>query len=205
MDALVPLKRLDLAKSRLSERLDPPARARLMRALLDRTLDQAARAPSVGRIVLVSSDERSAEIAAAHGIDWFDDRALPWNDALAAAIAETVRSPDVLILSADLPLVTAADVEQLVAATPARGAAIARARDAGTNAIVMRPAGAIATCFGIQGEHGSAAGHARLAAEAGLEAVIVDLPGLAGDVDSPEDLDELALGAPPALRSLLEP
>src|SRR5581483_10251458 len=44
VDVLVPLKRLDLAKSRLAERLEPEARARLMRALLDRTLRAAAAA-----------------------------------------------------------------------------------------------------------------------------------------------------------------
>src|SRR5690242_20186041 len=176
MDVLVPLKRLDLAKSRLAGHLEPAARARLMRALVDRTLRAAAAAPSVGRIVLVSSDDRSAEIAAAHGVEWFDDRGLPWNEALATATREAVRTEDVLILSADLPLVTSADVETLVAAGPDRGLAIARARDAGTNAVLLRPAGAILTCFGVPG---SAARHAELAAEAGLAAVIVDVPGLA--------------------------
>ena len=188
MDALVPLKRLDLAKSRLAEVLAPAERARLMRALLDRTLREAAAASSLYRLVLVSSDDRSAEIAAAHGIDWFDDRGLPWNEALAAATREAVRSEDVLMLSADLPLVTSEDVEALVAAAPARGVAIARARDAGTNAVLLRPAGAILTCFG---DRGSAAKHSRLAADAGLAAVVVDRPGLATDLDSPEDLAEL--------------
>ena len=191
MDALVPLKRLDVAKSRLQERLEPAERGRLMASLLDRTLRAAAAAPSLERIVLVSSEPSSPELAAAHGIEWFDDRGLPWNDALAAATREAVRSEDVLILSADLPLVATEDVEAFVAAAPARGVAIARARDAGTNALVLRPAGAIATCFGVQGSDGSAAGHARLAVAAGLEAVIVDIPGLAADLDSPEDLDEL--------------
>jgi 2-phospho-L-lactate guanylyltransferase len=193
MDALVPLKRLDLAKSRLQEALAPAERARLMRALLDRTLREAAGAPSLGRLVLVTSDPAGPAIAAAHGIDRFDDRGLPWNEALAVATREAVRSTDVLVLSADLPLVTSDDVEALVAAAPARGIAVARARDAGTNAVLLRPAGAIRTCFG---ERGSAALHARLAAEAGLEAVLVDRPGLATDLDSPADLAELRAALP---------
>jgi len=188
MDVLVPLKRLDLAKSRLDGRLGAGARAVLMRALLDRTLRAAVEAPSLGRVVLVSSEPSGAEIAAGHGIEWFDDGGLPWNAALAAATRQAVSSPDVLILSADLPLVTAVDVEAFVAAAPRRGIGIARARDAGTNAVVLRPAGAIVTCFGV---HGSAAEHARLATEAGLPSVLVDLPGLATDLDTGEDLDEL--------------
>lgn len=203
MDVLVPLKRLDLAKSRLDGLLGPEARAALMRALLERTLREAARAPSIGRTVLVSGDGRSGEIAAAHGIDWFDDRGLPWNEALATAIRETVGSEDVLVLSADLPLVTSADIEAFVAAAPARGLAIARARDAGTNAVLLRPAGAILTCFGAPA---SAAKHAQLAADAGLAAVVVDLPGLATDLDSPDDVREvLRLGVDDELRALLEP
>ncbi len=202
-DVLVPLKRLDRAKSRLGDRLDAAARARLMRALVDRTLAEAARASSVGRLVLVSSDRRSAEIAAAHGIAWFDDRGLPWNEALAAATREAVLSEDVLILSADLPLVTSDDVEALVAAAPPRGLAIARARDAGTNAVLLRPGGAILTCFGVAG---SAAEHVRLAEEAGLRAVIVDRPGLATDLDTSDDLREvLRIGVPGELRGLLDP
>lgn len=194
MDVLVPLKRLDRAKARLEGRLDPEARAGLMRALLERTLAQAAAAPSLGRIVLVTSDPAGDELAAAHGVERFDDSGAAWNDALAAAMRAAVRSDDVLILSADLPLVTSADLEALVAAAPPRGLAIARARDRGTNAVLMRPAGAVATSFGLHGAEGSAAEHARLAAEAGLEAVIVDIPGLAADIDSPEDLAELGAG-----------
>lgn len=203
MHALVPLKRLSDAKSRLSGVLDPDTRARLMRAMLDRTLAEALRAPSVGRVVLVSSEPDAPAIAAAHGIERFDDRGLPWNGALAAAIAETVRSDDVLILSADLPLVSAADVEALIAATPApRGLGIARARDAGTNAVVMRPAGALVTCFGTPV---SSARHAELAAAAGLEPAIVDVPGLALDLDSHDDLREvLRRGLPEALRAVLD-
>ena len=40
VDALVPLKRLDYAKTRLASVLDPPTRVRVMRALLDHTLEQ---------------------------------------------------------------------------------------------------------------------------------------------------------------------
>ena len=66
--------------------------------------------------------------------------------------------------------------------------AIARATDGGTNALSMRPAGAMRTCFG---EPHSARLHAALAAEAGLAHAIVDLPGLAFDLDRPEDLARL--------------
>ncbi len=118
----------------------------------------------------------------------FDDRGLAWNDALAAAMREVVTEPIAAVVSADLPRITAADVRALVAATPERGMAIARALDGGTNAVSMRPAGAVMTHFG---EPSSASVHASVAADAGLVARILDLPGLAFDIDTPADLAEL--------------
>jgi 2-phospho-L-lactate guanylyltransferase len=188
IDALVPLKRLDYAKTRLASVLDPATRVRVMRALLDHTLTQVKAAPSIRSVTLVSSAVEAASIAAEHGVGHFDDRGLPWNDALAAAIAEAVTSEAVAIVSADVPLLTADDVERLVAALTGRGAVIARATDAGTNAIAMQPAGAMPTTFGVKE---SAARHAELARDFGLTPVVVDIPGLAHDLDTAADLEEV--------------
>ena len=198
IDLLVPLKRLDYAKTRLAGVLDPPTRVRVMRALLDHTLEQVK---PLGAVTLVSSATEAAGIAAAHGIAHFDDRGLPWNDALAAAISEVVTGDAVAIVSADVPLVTTADVEQLVAQLSGSSAVIARATDAGTNAVAMRPAGAMPTTFGVKG---SAARHAELAAEAGLTAAVVDIEGLAHDLDTAADLEEVLRHAlAPEVRAVL--
>jgi 2-phospho-L-lactate/phosphoenolpyruvate guanylyltransferase len=183
---LVPLKHLDDAKTRLSAVLSPEERAALMLELLQGVL-RAAREAAVGPITVVSS-----ESLAPNGIARFDDRCLPWNDALAAAMREVVSEPIAAVVSADLPRVTAEDVRALVLATPDRGMAIARALDGGTNAVSMRPPGAVTTHFG---EPRSAAVHAQATAAAGLAARILDLPGLAFDVDTPDDLGELQRGA----------
>ena len=188
IDALVPLKRLDYAKTRLASVLDPATRVRVMRALLDHTLEQVKAAPSIRSVTLVSSAAEAASIAEEHGVAHFDDRELPWNDALAAAIAEAVSSDAVAIVSADVPLLTIDDVERFVAALAEDGAVIARATDAGTNAVAMQPAGAMPTTFGVTG---SAARHAKLAREAGLTPVIVDIHGLAHDLDTAADLEEV--------------
>jgi 2-phospho-L-lactate guanylyltransferase len=188
IDALVPLKRLDYAKTRLASVLDPPTRVRVMQALLDHTLAQVKAAPSVRSVTLVSSAVEAASIAVQHGVAHFDDRGLPWNEALAAAIAEVVTSDAVAIVSADVPLLTPDDVERFLAVLAEGGAVIARATDAGTNAVAMQPAGAMPTTFGVQG---SAARHAELARESGLSPAIVDIPGLAHDLDTAADLEEV--------------
>jgi 2-phospho-L-lactate guanylyltransferase len=176
---LVPLKHLDDAKTRLSSVLSGEERSALMLELLQGVLS-AAREADVGPVTVVSS-----ESLAANGVARFDDRGLAWNDALAAAMRELVSEPVAAVVSADLPRVTAEDVRALVAATPDRGMAIARALDGGTNAVSMRPPGAVLTHFG---EPRSAAVHAQATAAAGLAARILDIPGLAFDVDTPADL-----------------
>lgn len=201
IDVLVPLKRLDYAKTRLASVLDPPARVRVMRALLDHTLDQVMAAPSLASVTLVSSDAEAGAIAAKHGIAHFDDRGLPWNEALAGAIAESVTSDAVAIVSADVPLLTTADVEQFVASLQERSAVIARATDAGTNGVAMHPAGAMPTTFGVSG---SARRHVELAEAAGLTATIVDIVGLAYDLDTAEDLEAVLRHAmSPVVRAVL--
>ena len=177
---LVPVKRLDGAKSRLASALTPAEREQLVLEMLEHVVAEARRA-AVGPITIVSSEE--VPVA---GVERFDDGGLPWNDALRNAMREAVEDEEVaVLLSADLPRLRAEEVRQLVAATPARGVAIARAKDGGTNAVSMRPPATLVTRFG---ETGSAALHEQAALAAGLEAVVVDLDGLAFDVDTPEDL-----------------
>jgi 2-phospho-L-lactate guanylyltransferase len=176
---LVPVKRLDGAKSRLADSLDPVERADLVRELLAHVLAVVKEA-EVGPITVVSSEPLEL-----NGVPRFDDRGLPWNEALAAGMAELVQGPVVAIVAADLPLLTSEEVRALVMATPECGLAIARATDGGTNAVSMRPPGRVATHFG---EPGSAAVHERAAWMAGADAHVLDCPGLAFDVDTPEDL-----------------
>jgi 2-phospho-L-lactate guanylyltransferase len=170
---LVPLKALDHAKSRLAGALSAEERAELMRSLLERVVG-VVREAGVERITVVTAESMD-------GYDVWHDRGLAWNDALATATAEIVTAPIVAVISADLPQVQPEEIEELLDSTPAPGIAIARALDGGTNAVSIRPPGLVRTHFG---EAGSAAVHAGL----GVEHVVLDLPGLAFDVDTPEDL-----------------
>jgi 2-phospho-L-lactate guanylyltransferase len=176
---LIPVKRLDGAKSRLSEALDPSERADLVHELLTHVLGVVQRA-DVGPVTIVSAEPLELD-----GVPRFDDGDLPWNDALATAIEKVVSEPVVAVVAADLPLVTPEEIRAFVSATPAHGLAIARAGDGGTNAISMRPPGGVSTHFG---EPGSAAVHERAACLAGGDAHVLDLAGLAFDIDTPEDL-----------------
>jgi 2-phospho-L-lactate guanylyltransferase len=190
---LIPIKRLETCKQRLSGVLDAARRRALMLALLDDVLERAFAAPSAAAVGVVTDDPAAAEAAREAGADVLSDGGLAWNEGLVHALA-LLREPPagVLFLSADLPTVSTADVEAMIAACPPRGIAIGRAHDAGTNALALRPSNVIVPSFGAPG---SSAVHAALAADAGVPAVLVDRPGLALDLDTPSDLTE-ALAAP---------
>jgi 2-phospho-L-lactate guanylyltransferase (CobY/MobA/RfbA family) len=99
--------------------------------------------------------------------------------AVAAVLAEVVGP--VLVVNADLPCATSADLRALLDATPAGGKAIVAAPDGTTNAVSLSDARLFAPLYGP----GSAA---RFVAAG---AVAVDVPNLAADVDTTRDLEHL--------------
>jgi 2-phospho-L-lactate/phosphoenolpyruvate guanylyltransferase len=185
IQVLIPLKALATTKQRLSPAVSAPSRRRLMLHMLRRTAE-AARASGVGPVALATSDPQARELAAALGVDVASDGGLAWNEGLMHALRSIEPLPAaVLYLAGDLPLVTAEDILGFVRAAPAPGAAIARARDGGTNALLVRPALALSPMFGQQP---SAIAHARQARERGVPTLILDIPGMALDVDTVDDL-----------------
>ncbi len=184
-DVLIPLKRLDTAKSRLRSALSGAERRQLMRGMVAHVV-RAAVAAGAGRVVLASSDPGAPALAAELGVACLSDGGLAWNAGLAHARG-LVPSPAaaVLYLAGDLPLIEPDDVAALVEAGGSATAVIGRAHDGGTNALWVAPAGALQPAFGTRG---SAAVHAAAAAAAGLRPVVLDRPGLAHDVDTPADL-----------------
>ena len=111
--------------------------------------------------------------------------------AVAAALAD-VEGP-VVVVNADVPCATGGDVRALVRATPAGGAAIVAAADATTNALSLARPELFAPLYGP----GSAT---RFLARG---AVAVDLPNLADDVDTVEDLARLRGNPGPRTRAAL--
>ncbi|HET7428638.1 MAG TPA: 2-phospho-L-lactate guanylyltransferase [Gaiellales bacterium] len=189
---LIPLKHLDNAKRRLHPQIGVEGRRSMMLAMLAHVAAEAL-AADVGPVALASSEPRAPMIAAEHGIGLVDDGGLPWNEGLAHALGLLPAPPEaVLFLAGDLPLVTADEIRQLAAAVPAHGVAIGRAHDGGTNALGLRPPDAMVPSFGSPQ---SARVHAQLAGRERLEVVVVDLPGIALDVDTPADAERARLSA----------
>ena len=92
-----------------------------------------------------------------------------------------------LTVPADIPLVAADDIAQLLAAATAAPAfVIAPSRDRrGSNAVLCAPADCVPLRFG----DGSFAAHLAAARDRGIEPAILELPRVALDIDTGDDLD----------------
>jgi len=188
LHVLVPVKRLDDAKSRLAGVLAPAERRALALAMLGDVLAALGGSTVAASVTVVTGDPEAGVAARLGGADLCDDEGRSWNAALTAALAALGGGVSAAIIAADLPMLEPADLDALAAALPGPGVAVGRAHDGGTNALALRPPEAIEPHFGAPQ---SATLHARLAREVGFEPVIVHRRGLAFDVDTAGDLDRL--------------
>jgi 2-phospho-L-lactate guanylyltransferase len=185
---VVLVKDFDSAKQRLGPALDPRSR----RALARRNAERAVRAAAAGgpRLVVAGSQE-VVDMATRLGAQaLLEPRQEGQNVAAKRGIAYAVErgARAVLLLSSDLPLVTAKSVRELlqVAAqieTPAVVAVPAVGRG-GTNALYVRPPNAITLHFGAD----SFESFRREAEARGVNFAVHESEAMAVDLDEPDDL-----------------
>jgi 2-phospho-L-lactate guanylyltransferase len=181
---LIGLKPLSSAKQRLMPHLSPADRRTLMSTMLT-TVMTAARASQLGPVALATSEPEAPGLASSLGVAVVSDGGLPWNDGLVHARDQVINgSSSVLYLAGDLPLLRAADLLAFRDAAPSPGVVVARARDLGTNALLVTPARAFTPMFG---QPRSSEVHRVSATRLGLPCRVIDIAGLALDVDTIED------------------
>lgn len=193
------MKPLAQAKERLSEVLSPDQRRALSLAMLE---DVVHAATALDAVWVLNSDADAADVARAAGGEARDDPTpgAGLNASLDAATADAIRAgfEGVLVLSADCPAATQADIRS-VALGPGVMLAPDRALK-GTNALWRCPPDAIFCEFGPK----SMTAHMSLAHGRGVSFAVVPNPRLALDIDRPEDLAHAArLGVGPATRAVL--
>jgi len=203
--ALVPIRGLETAKTRLGEDLDAEERVELVTRLLRQTLIATRDARRIDGTIVVTMDPAAAGIAKELRAVGLVERAPGLNEAIAAArsVAIARGATAILVLPADLPSVAAGSVDELLARASAADAASTEGITAlvalvpdrhgqGTNALVVSPPDAIAPAFGSE----SRAEHQRAATAAGARYLELDGP-LSLDLDTPADLiaAEAALGS----------
>ncbi|HTV79596.1 MAG TPA: 2-phospho-L-lactate guanylyltransferase [Steroidobacteraceae bacterium] len=184
--ALIAIKARARCKSRLAEVLAPAARLELVRGMLDAVLCAARAARTLRQIVVVSPERDSVPA----DIPVLADAGIGLNESLSAAqrVLHQFGCHELVVLPADLPEVTAMDIDALVRAGRSGGFAIATdAAGVGTNALYLNSPRPFRFRFGLD----SRRLHLEQARGLGLDPHVVPCAGLEFDVDSPEDLERL--------------
>lgn len=187
--AIVPLKALTHSKQRLAGRLSATERRALMATLFVHVLETCATAASIDETMAIVGDDDGVALAEHLSATVLRDLGADLNSAVRYATAQLPPAAASLVVVADLPRVSPADLDAIVAAgrhTPS--VIVAPTHDGGTGALLRRPATVIAPAFGA----GSAAAHLDAAQKVGVRAGVIIRPGLAYDVDHPADLDRYA-------------
>ena len=180
---LIAVKQRERCKTRLAPLLSEALRIELVRSMLSAVLSRAASAQTIYQSVVVSPvrDQIPADIPV------HCDSGESLNEALQQAhgALRDAGCGELVVLPADLPRITAAEIDLLVHAGRKNGFAIAPdAAGAGTNALYI----GLAQPFYFQFGPDSYRRHVQQASRLGLRPQVLHLPGLAFDVDSPADL-----------------
>jgi 2-phospho-L-lactate guanylyltransferase len=188
---LVPIKNTASAKQRLASVLDQPARTKLAQAMLTdvlTTLHEWKNRPKVG---IVTSDPYATRLAAEYRFEVIPD---PDNPGETGAIEMATRAcvergeDSTLVIPADIPLIEFWELEEVYKHAPVEGSVLVPAGDGrGTNAAFRRPAGLFPLRFG----NDSFKPHHAAAQATGKPCVVLNMPGIAVDVDNPPDLRQL--------------
>jgi 2-phospho-L-lactate/phosphoenolpyruvate guanylyltransferase len=189
--AVLPVKEFEGAKQRLAPLLSPAQRQALAEIMVGEVLDALAAARGLAGILVVTCDPRAVALAARVGARVTAEGAREGHTGSVTAgirlLTREGRAAGMLAIPGDIPAVTAAEIETVLAAhRPAPAFTIAPARDdLGSNAVLCSPPEAVALRFGDN----SFFPHLDAARAVAIEPTVVrQVAGIAMDIDNPADL-----------------
>ncbi len=189
--AVVPIKGLLHAKSRLSSTLTPAERANLARDMLAHVLDALQESGEVADVAVISPQPE--ELHLPPGVSTL----LQTKEGLNALLEQgrdwaATRGADALVLAfADLPLLAPADVRNIVRLGKSPNSVVLAPdrHGHGTNLMLLHPPSLIPLSFG----HDSYQAHRAAALAAGARLEVYRACGTALDIDTPDDLARLVM------------
>ncbi len=187
--AILPVKPLHRAKSRLARALKASTRAALVRSIFSRTLDVMALVPRIDGVIVVSRDLTILELARQRRQIALIESDSGLNPAITQAVhwAVKIAARSVLIIPVDLPLITPDDLNNMLdlALEPNVMVIAPDRHSAGTNVLLVRPPDAIRYAYGTA----SFNTHRAQAIAHGLAFHEYRSPTTAFDIDLPDDLE----------------
>jgi 2-phospho-L-lactate guanylyltransferase len=188
---LLPVKNLSKAKQRLASVLDQPTRTELAQAMLSDVVVAIA-AFGGDEVTLATSDVFAIDLARQYGFEIIRDESnISETDAIETATrsCEARGVQSTLVIPGDIPLIEAADLRTIYDASPKAGSVLVPSTDKrGTNAVLRRPASLFELRFG----NDSFMPHLAAAIATNNSCVVLSMPGIGLDIDTPEDLQQLA-------------
>lgn len=203
--AIVPVKRFENAKTRLSSMLDTEDRIRLSSLMLEDTLQILSVAPSLTQVIIVSADKRADEIATKHGAKFLpEEKEKGVNSAVALAdgyCIEKEAADATIVIPHDLPLLDTIVISKACELAEKESTCIVicpSVRYDGTNMLLRKPPSVIGTFY----ETDSYNMHVRTAIKLGIPVKPLLSKSLMYDIDTPEDALHLIKEENVAAKSL---
>jgi 2-phospho-L-lactate guanylyltransferase len=183
---LLPVKDFNDAKQRLRPALDERARAGLARAMLTDVFHVLAQARTPQRVVVFTAAAEVIEMSRASGFEVVVERSVDGHSAAVNQMVEDLSrtSSRILSIAGDLPRLVPSEIDLALDAASEPITLIPSRDWTGTNGVVFIPPARIAMEYG----EGSFRRHLSKASAAGHRADVMSLPGIAFDLDTPEDL-----------------
>jgi 2-phospho-L-lactate guanylyltransferase len=190
--AILPVKRFEAAKARLGDELSGGTRRALTEAMVTDVVMALRRTKAVDEVLIVTSEPAAEAIGRGYGGSVLHDDVEAGQSAAAQigiARALELGATRVLLVPGDCPALDPAELTELLERPQVgRGVTIVPDRHgSGTNALLLTPPDVIEPAFGP----GSRERHEAAAAAAGVPCTVEQIPTLALDVDTADDLAAL--------------
>lgn len=186
--AIIPVKEPGEGKLRLAGSLSAAQRSALVGAMLTHVVRSARAARNIDTVCLVGKSRHGLPV----DLPLLVEAESGLNPALQGALSELAArgANRVVILHGDLPQLSVQDCELLAAAAPGALAIAPDRHDTGTNALSLPLPEAAGFVFAFGPD--SYARHHAEADRLGLPIETIRSPGLARDIDEPDDLPDAA-------------
>ena len=183
---LLPVKDFTNAKQRLAGAIDAETRAGLARAMLTDVLNALARAHVPERVIIFTAADDVIQMARALRFDVVFEKSVDGHSAAVNLMISELSAASSLILSiaGDLPRLVPSEIDFALDAASEPITLIPSRDWTGTNGVVFIPPARISMDYG----EGSFRRHLSKASAAGYRADVMNLQGIAFDLDTPEDL-----------------
>jgi len=187
--AIVPVKRLPEAKTRLSQVLLPNERKLITEMMLKDVLQALRNSQLLDGITIIGTDTSAKRLAKKYQARFVKEPSVGLNASIEYATKLSLKygATSVLVVLADIPLIDETDIKEAVRLGLDAAVVLSPSRAEGTNALLRTPPEVIKTEYG----HGSFVNHLRRVQERGISFKTLWTPSLSFDVDTPGDLWEL--------------